>query len=186
MSLTGSTDVGSHDHVDTLVDGDGSGTDKGNNNGSGGGGRLEEDGGQDTNHQSSNRVDVITEEFSGLASTHDLGSRSEKIKTKEEEVKEEKNETDSNEDESPFLRRVGAARNGDLAPGGVLSDVDELVGLFGFLLFDISHDESLWLSYRLLQIMRRRTTRFCRKTKDQRSQHRKRTQSYRTNSHDRR
>ena len=110
---------------------------------------MEEDGGQDSNHQSSNRVDIITEEFSGGTSSHNLGSRSEKIETKEEEVEEEKDETGSNEDESPFLRGVGAACSGDLSPGGILRDVD-LGGLFGFLLFDISHDESLFVVFQTI------------------------------------
>lgn len=111
---------------------------------------MKEDGGQDTNHQSGNRVDIITEECSSRASSHDLGSRSEKIKTKEEKVKEEKNETNSNEDESPFLGRMGAARLGYLTPGGVLHVRDVIDLLFGFLLFDISHDESLLVLFQTI------------------------------------
>lgn len=144
IRLTGSTNVGTHDHVNSLVDGDGSGTDQRDNNRGSGGGGLEEDGGQNTNHQSGNRVDIVTEEFSGRASSHNLGTRSEKIKTKEEEVKEEKNKTNSDENHSPFLSAVVAACLGDLTPsslGGFFELLELLLLLGWFLLFDISHDE---------------------------------------------
>mmetsp|Transcript_6075 Transcript_6075/g.17049 ORF Transcript_6075/g.17049 Transcript_6075/m.17049 type:complete len:590 (-) Transcript_6075:453-2222(-) len=117
----GSSDVGSHDHVDTLFDRDGSifSSNKGDNNGGGGGGRLKKDSGKDTDHQSSNGVGVVTKKFSSLATGHDLGTISQKVQTEKEPVEQKCHSQNSSGEHGPFTGSVHAAGGANFAPGGI-------------------------------------------------------------------
>ena len=115
-----STNVGSHDHVDTLAHReDRVVTNKRHNDRGGRGGGLEEYGGKDTNHQSCNRVGVVSEKRSGLAGRHNLGTGSEDIKTQKEKVEESSNSEKAEADPSPLGGGVAAAGLVDLLPGSV-------------------------------------------------------------------
>mmetsp|Transcript_14840 Transcript_14840/g.35958 ORF Transcript_14840/g.35958 Transcript_14840/m.35958 type:complete len:553 (-) Transcript_14840:1626-3284(-) len=104
-----STNIGTHNHKDSLLDRDSVGSDKGDNNGGGGGRGLKKDGGNNTNHQSGNGVHVITEKSTGGASSHNLGTASEKVQTKKEEVKEKETSKESQKGHSPFGRALDTA-----------------------------------------------------------------------------
>ena len=77
---------------------------------------MEKDGGEDTDHETSNWVGVIAEKLSSGTSSHNLGSGSEKLETEQEEVKEEEDETESKEDVSPLFRGVDTAGATDFLP----------------------------------------------------------------------
>ena len=80
---------------------------------------MEKDGGKDTDHETGNWVGVIAEKLSSCTPSHNLGSRSEKFKTEQKEVKEEDNETESKKDVPPFLTGVNAAGAANFFPRGV-------------------------------------------------------------------
>jgi hypothetical protein len=88
------SNVRSHDHVDTLLSGD-STSDQRHDDRSGGGRGLEQNGSENTNHDTGNEVRFIAEELTSFATGHGLGSRSQKLETEEEEVQEEADDTDS-------------------------------------------------------------------------------------------
>ena len=92
----GSTDVGSHDHIDGLADTNRSGSHKGDNDGGGCGRGLKKYGSEDANHEGRNRVGVLAEDLSGSASSDYLGGISKKIKAEEEEVEEENDSSEAN------------------------------------------------------------------------------------------
>jgi hypothetical protein len=117
-----STNIGSHDHVNTLTDRNRLSSNKRHNDGSGGGRRLKKNGSEDANHESGNGIGFITKEFSGGTSSQNLGSRSEELQSEEEEVKEEEDGDKSSEGVSPFFRSVDAASVADLSPGGFLDE----------------------------------------------------------------
>jgi hypothetical protein len=98
-----------------LIDGNG-GTNEGDNDRGGSRRRLEQNGSKDTNHQPGDRVSVVSKEFSGLATGHDLGSRSEQIESKEEEVEEETNSKESKGEHTPFFGRMDTASRADFVP----------------------------------------------------------------------
>jgi hypothetical protein len=80
---------------------------------------LQEHSGKNTNHETGNGVRVITKELSCLATSHDLGTRSEKLESKKEKVKEKANQQETKRNVAPLLGSVAAARGADLTPGGV-------------------------------------------------------------------
>ena len=129
------TNVGSHDHVDTLASTDSIGSDERNNDRGGGRRRLKKDSGEDSDHKTGNRVGFISEEFSSGTSSHNLGTRSKKFQSKEEEVEEEANPDESNEDQSPLLRRVDAAGLANFLPGSI----SDLVNILLTLVVDVSY-----------------------------------------------
>ena len=122
----GGADVGSHDHVDGLLDLDGPGADEGDDDGGGGRGGLEENGAENTNHEGGDGVGVGAEDGAGGTAADDLGGRSEQLQAEEEEVQEEAKDDEADEDDAPLLGGVAAAGADDLSPGGV---VDLLGGL---------------------------------------------------------
>lgn len=91
---------------------------------------MQEHSGKNTNHDTGNRVRVITKELSCLATSHDLGTRSEKLKSEKEKVKEEANQHEANKNVTPLLGSMAAARVAHLAPGGVailFSDIKVMI-----------------------------------------------------------
>lgn len=119
----GSTDVGTHDNVDTLLDRNRSGTDQGHGDGRGGRRRLKKDRGQNTNHDTGNGVEVISKQCTSGTSSKDLGSTAEQFKRKEEEVEEEGGEADTDEDHGPLLRGMAAAGVADFTPSGIFDGI---------------------------------------------------------------
>jgi hypothetical protein len=117
-----STNVGSHDHVNTLTDRNRVSSNKRHNDGSCGGRRLKKNGSEDANHESGNGIGFVTKECSGGTSSQNLGSRAEELQSEEEEVKEEADGEKSKEGVSPFFRSVDAASVADLTPGGFLHE----------------------------------------------------------------
>ena len=115
----GGSNVGSHYDVDGLSGGDDIRSDQGHNNRGGGRRRLDEGGGEDTDHESGNRVGVVSEEISGGTASNNLGGTSKDVQSKKEEVKEETHENDTDEDPHPVGGGVAAASLADLTPGGV-------------------------------------------------------------------
>ena len=133
-------------HIDSLVDSDGSCSYQSDDNGGSGRRTLKQDGYKDSDHETANWVGIITKETAGTASSHDLGSITEQIKTNKEEVEEEEDNEQSNESPSPFLRGVNTAALEHFAPGSVhsLFGLGELGGellmvllVFAFVFFDI-------------------------------------------------
>lgn len=84
--------------------------------------RLQQNGSEDTNHDPGNRVGFVSKQFSSGTSRHDLGSVSEQVKSKEEEVEKEDHTADTTDDPGPLLSGVHAAGVADLSPSGI-SDV---------------------------------------------------------------
>jgi hypothetical protein len=80
---------------------------------------LEKDRCKNTDHQSRNRVGIISKELTSRATRHDLGSRAEQLKTNEEEVKEETNKKNTKGNHTPLVATVAAAGLENFVPGGV-------------------------------------------------------------------
>ncbi len=114
----GSTNVGSHDHVNRLTNRNGR-TDERDNDGSGGRRRLQQDRRQDTHHETSDGVSFVTKQGTGGAARHDLGAGAHQFETKEEEIEEEADDEESSKRVAPFRRRAYAASLKDFTPGGI-------------------------------------------------------------------
>ena len=87
---------------------------------------MNKNGTENSNHNSSNWVCVISEKSSSCTSTNDLGGSSKKVQSKKEEVEEETNETDSEEDEAPLGRGVYTASCANLAPCSITNLISSL------------------------------------------------------------
>jgi hypothetical protein len=154
----GSTNVRSHDHVNSLLDTDRAGSDEGDNDGSSGRRGLEENSGKYPNHESGDGICFIPEKGTSCgtegeiireifrspktthplrksieaehtsASSHHLGSGTENFKSEQKEVEEEDNQTDSEEDHAPFLRTVAAAGAAHLFP----RSISNILSVFDF------------------------------------------------------
>jgi hypothetical protein len=125
----GSTDVGSHNHVDTLASRDGFSSDKRDDDRGGSRRRLKEDSGEDTNHETGNRVGFVSEKLSSGTSSHDLGTSSEKFQSEKEKVEEEADSEESYKDPAPFFGTVDAAGLAHFLPGSISDIVNVLFAL---------------------------------------------------------
>mmetsp|Transcript_11427 Transcript_11427/g.24017 ORF Transcript_11427/g.24017 Transcript_11427/m.24017 type:complete len:223 (-) Transcript_11427:1425-2093(-) len=115
----GSSDVGSHDEVNSRVDRDGirahqTHYDRGSRRRT-----LNQSRGQLSNHQPRHGVGIIAHQSTGLASSQHLGCASHEFQGDQEEVKEEESRACPDEDLAPFLGVVDAARLGDFSPSGI-------------------------------------------------------------------
>mmetsp|Transcript_18013 Transcript_18013/g.36826 ORF Transcript_18013/g.36826 Transcript_18013/m.36826 type:complete len:292 (-) Transcript_18013:2013-2888(-) len=115
----GSSDVGSHDEVNTRVDRHGLGTNQTHYDRGSRRRTLNQSRGQLSNHQPRHGVGIIAHQSTGLASSQHLGSASHEFQRDQEEVKEEESRACPDEDLAPFLGVVDAARLGDFSPSGI-------------------------------------------------------------------
>mmetsp|Transcript_14784 Transcript_14784/g.30628 ORF Transcript_14784/g.30628 Transcript_14784/m.30628 type:complete len:332 (-) Transcript_14784:393-1388(-) len=115
----GSSDVGSHDEVNTRIDRNGLGTNQTHYDRGSRRRTLNQSRGQLSNHQPRHGVGIIAHQSTGLASSQHLGCASHEFQGDQEEVKEEESRACPDEDLAPFLGVVDAARLGDFSPSGI-------------------------------------------------------------------
>mmetsp|Transcript_11502 Transcript_11502/g.24270 ORF Transcript_11502/g.24270 Transcript_11502/m.24270 type:complete len:204 (-) Transcript_11502:99-710(-) len=115
----GSSDVGSHDEVNTRIDRNGLGTNQTHYDRGSRRRTLNQSRGQLSNHQPRHGVGIIAHQSTGLASSQHLGCASHEFQRDQEEVKEEESRACPDEDLAPFLGVVDAARLGDFSPSGI-------------------------------------------------------------------
>mmetsp|Transcript_14782 Transcript_14782/g.30619 ORF Transcript_14782/g.30619 Transcript_14782/m.30619 type:complete len:350 (-) Transcript_14782:66-1115(-) len=120
----GSSDVGSHDEVNTRIDRNGLGTNQTHYDRGSRRRTLNQSRGQLSNHQPRHGVGIIAHQSTGLASSQHLGCASHEFQGDQEEVKEEESRACPDEDLAPFLGVVDAARLGDFSPSGISDFVD--------------------------------------------------------------
>lgn len=126
-----SSDVGSHNHVDGILNRNGPRSHERDNDGGCGGGRLEHNGNKHTDHKTGDGVGLFAKQGSGGAPGQHLGGTSKQFNRDQEEIKEEHGSANSDEDFTPLISVMNATGVEDLSPGGI-HDV------LGFLFVEIS------------------------------------------------